>query len=407
MNWKIIRWIDIYAGILLVYLFFSLKRLFGSRRKFRTIRDYKRILFIKFWGLGNVIMLLPAVYALKDKYPDAEFDFLTLVSNKDVAKAAPLFDNIYTIDNKSTGKFIFTFFKAFRILKGRDYDFIIDFEQFARFSAIFCSLIRKRNIIAFNTRRQHRHFLYTNSVIYNNNIHMAKSFYSLAEIAGAAHKDCIKPVPVVCKQGDIFEIENMLSNWGVSRADILIVMHAGTSENFGLRRWPAEYFGDLADRLIDDFGVKIIFTGLLDESIVSEKAIDCMKNKEKAINASGKLNFNEFVSLIKLSDLVISADTAPIHLASCLSVPVVGLYGPNTPLLYGPWGYNSIWFYKNFDCSPCITNYNAKINNCRHPRGKGACMKEISVDEVFSGIKNNYFDKDAKFRLKKLRQFKD
>ncbi|MFH1245676.1 MAG: hypothetical protein V1662_04250, partial [Candidatus Omnitrophota bacterium] len=75
-------------------------------------------------------------------------------------------------------------------------------------------------------------------------------------------------------------------------------------------------------------------------------------------------------------------------------VPVVGLYGPNTPLLYGPWGANSIYFYKNLSCSPCITNYNAKINRCRHPRGEGMCMKSITPAEVFEGLKTAYFDKE-------------
>jgi ADP-heptose:LPS heptosyltransferase len=120
------------------------------------------------------------------------------------------------------------------------------------------------------------------------------------------------------------------------------------------------------------------------------------------INTCGKFDFNQFISLLKLSDLVVSADTAPVHLASCLSVPIVGLYGPNTPFLYGPWGDNNIWFYKKLDCSPCITNYNAKINRCRHPEGEGACMRKISVDEVFLAIKTNFFVEFAKFRLKKL-----
>lgn len=403
MNLRIVRWIDIYAGIALAYLIFYLKKFCRCTRNLNTRKYYKKILLVKFWGIGNVIMLLPAAHALREKYPDAQLDFLTLHSNKEILKASDIFYNIYTIDIKSFSKFIITFLRSLAVLKDRNYDLIIDFEQFARFSALFCSIIGKKNIIGFKTKGQHRHFLYTNSTIYNNKNHITKSFYSLAGLAGAIHKDYIRPIPIICKESDIYEMEGMLRNFGIYKEDILVILHVGTSENFTLRRWPPEYFAGLADRLIDRFAVKIIFSGLSNETMLIKKAIGYAKNKEMIINASGKFNFNQFISLIKLSDLVISADTAPIHLASCLSVPVAGLYGPNTPFLYGPWGGHSIWFYKNLDCSPCITNYNAKINKCRHPEGEGVCMKQISIEEVFLGIKNNFFDENAKFRLKKIR----
>jgi len=401
MNLSLVRWIDIYIGIPLLYLVSFLKKITRSKHNLNIGEDYKKILLAKFWGIGNVIMLLPAAQALKEKYPDAQLDFLTLFGNKEASKAANIFDNIYTIDIKDFSKFIITLLKNLGVLRNRDYDLIIDFEQFARFSVLFCSLIGKKNIIGFNTKDQHRHFLYTNSTIYNNHIHITKSFYSLAEFVGAVHKDYIRATPIVCEQYDIYKMEKKLCDFGICKEDVLIILHVGTSENFCLRRWPQEYFAGLADMLIDHFAVKIIFTGLLNEAMLVEKTMGYMKNKEMAINVSGELSFNQFISLIKLSNLVISADTAPIHLASCLLVPVVGLYGPNTPFLYGPWGNYSMWFYKNLDCSPCITNYNAKINKCRHPEGEGACMRKISVDEVFFGIKNNYFGSNVQFRLKK------
>jgi len=99
----------------------------------------------------------------------------------------------------------------------------------------------------------------------------------------------------------------------------------------------------------------------------------------------------EFISLVKIAGLVISADTAPVHIASALSIPVVAMYGPNTPDLYGPWGGKSLVFYKKLPCSPCITNYNAKMNICRHPKGRGYCMRSISAEEVFDAIKGDIY----------------
>lgn len=391
MNLRIVRLIDIYLGIALAYLLSFAKNFPGRKTDSFRAESCGRILLVKFWGVGNVVMLLPSAKAIREAYPGAKIDFLTLASNKEVSESAAVFDNVYTLDIKGIAKFASSCLNKLSELKNKDYDLIIDFEQFARFSAIFCRFIGRKNIIGFDTTGQHRHFLYTKSVQYNNNIHITKSFYQLAQEVGAGAKDYIKPVPLVYSDKDMMEVKRLLRDSGIHEGDKLVILHVGTSGNFRLRRWPVEYFARLSDKLVESFPVRIVFTGLSEESDLAKKAIGYLKNRQKVCNLSGKLNLSQFIALIKLSDLMVSADTAPVHLASCMDVPVAGLYGPNTPLLYGPWLKKSICFYKKLSCSPCITNYNAKINNCRHPQGQGACMKNISVEEVFLGIKENFF----------------
>lgn len=348
-------------------------------------------------------MLTPAARALKERYPSSSIDLLTLEINKDAAKStADIFENIYVLDIKNFGGLIAALFSNTLELRKKRYDIVIDFEQFSRSSAILCSIIGVKHALGFNTLGQHREFLYDKSIIYNNNIHITKSFYELAISAGARYKDDISAVPVSCVQTSLHKTKDLLDSWGFSQKDILVIMHAGTSKNFILRRWPIEYFAALADKLVDSFKVKLIFTGLGHETALINQILRLMENKKNTVSACGMLDFFQLASLIKSSDLVVSADTAPVHIASCFDIPVAGLYGPNTPLLYGPWGKYNILFYKRLRCSPCITNYNSKYSRCLHPEGKGACMKKISVDEVFSGIKDSYFSEGARFRLKKL-----
>lgn len=400
MNLRFIRWVDIYIGIPLVYLFFCAGKLFRCRRHRDAGKPPKKILLIKFWGIGNIIMLLPAARALKERFPGAALDILTLTTNKAPAESSGLFDAAHLIDNNNLRAFLATAWESYRGLKKAGYDLIIDFEQFARFSALYSTLLNCPKTIGFNTKGQCRGFLYTHPVNYNNGIHITKSFYSLAERAGCLSKAEIEAVPVISGKKHRDEALNLLSEWGCVN-ERLIIMHTGTSRNFSLRRWPPEYYAELADRLADNFAVKTVFTGTGEESGLSEEAMSYMKNRASAVNAAGRLDFYRFTALLKLSVLLVSADTAPVHLASSLAVPVCGLYGPNTPLLYGPWGAKSIYFYKRLSCSPCITNYNAKINKCRHPQGKGACMKSITPAEVFAGIKTAYFNGSSPYRAGK------
>jgi len=400
MNLRIVRWIDAYLGIPLAYL---VRFTFFLSRYRPKAKSYKNILLVKFWGIGNVIMLLPAARALKKAYPDAQIDFLTLSGNKEVALLSGIFNDVYTLDITSALRFAFKCLTTIFVLRKRGYDLIVDFEQFARFSALYCAFIASKDTVGFGTRNQHRHFLYRRHVTYNNAIHTTKSFYNLAELLQAEHQEYLEPVRLDINNQDRNRIEAVLGEYKIALEAIMVILHIGTSGNFILRRWPVEYFALLADKLADAFGVKVIFTGLAGEVALADSAISRMQRKDAAVNVAGRFNLGELTAFLLLSDLVISADTAAVHLASALSVPVVGLYGPNTPLLYGPWGKNSIWFYRKQECSPCITNYNAKINKCRHPKGQGACMKEISAEEVFLGIKDAFFGRGSRFRLQKIK----
>jgi len=84
------------------------------------------------------------------------------------------------------------------------------------------------------------------------------------------------------------------------------------------------------------------------------------------------------LALLARAALLVANDTGPVHLASALGVPVLGLYGPNTPRLYGPLSPGSIAFYDAPPCSPCITNLNYKTSRCRNP----VCIRAIAVDDV-------------------------
>lgn len=404
MNFRIMRFIDIYIGVPLVYAFFLLNRDFLHKKKGQKKNEFvKRILLVKFWGIGNVIMLLPSANAVKQEYPEAKIDFLTLKKNKCVSESAAIFDEIYILNNDTMLKFVFTAFRTAFVLRKRKYDLIIDFEQFARFSSLFCALIGKKNRVGFDTTGQHRGLLYTKSIPYNNSIHMTKSFLSLIKGTDVDFENRVDAVAVNYKKEDFEYVRSFLSEFGFSEKDLLMTLHMGTSENFSLRRWPVLKFADLADRLIDKYRIKVIFTGLAEEERLAKEAIRCIKNKKYAIDVCGKFSFSQFVSIIKMSDMIISCDTSTVHIASSLYKAVVGLYGPNTPLLYGPWSISGIYFYKRLTCSPCITNYNAKINKCRNPEGLGACMQKITVDEVLRGIEKNYLEEKAPYRIEKLK----
>jgi ADP-heptose:LPS heptosyltransferase len=156
----------------------------------------------------------------------------------------------------------------------------------------------------------------------------------------------------------------------------LVLIHPGSGDNFPGRRWPPERFGRLADALVESHGARVVVTGAPSEAPVTAEVRSAARRS--ILDAAGEFTIRELVALVERADLLCSNDTAPVHIAAALRRPVLGFYGPNTPLLYGPVGTGHVSFYKGLPCSPCITNFNYKTSFCRMP----VCISNIGVDEV-------------------------
>lgn len=392
MNWKLIRIIDSCLGIPIL---FAISLLGGRKNRRPAAADSspRRILLIKFWGIGNIAMILPTIAAIRSAWPQGSIDFLTLESNRNALQTFDVVDSITTIDTAGISRFISSWRQAVATLSGSSYDIIIDFEQFARFSPLIARQIGGSRMIGFRTHGQHRHHLFTDEVEYHDNLHMTRSFFSLAKAAGVIAlfpEDFTLPGKETLRdQGRL-----LLATVGVAHEEPAVVMHIGTSDNFRERRWPPEHYAQVADHLAQRYGARIVMTGLAEESFLIAETMANLRSPAAAVDLSGRLDFVEYASLIAAAGLAISADTAAVHLASALNVPVVGIYGPNTPCLYGPWGRQNLVLYHQLACSPCITNFNAKIHTCHHPEGRGACMRAISGSDACSAI-DEFLAKDG------------
>jgi ADP-heptose:LPS heptosyltransferase len=97
------------------------------------------------------------------------------------------------------------------------------------------------------------------------------------------------------------------------------------------------------------------------------------------VNTAGWYSLRQLAALYSGSELVISCDSGPLHLADLLGVPCIGIYGPETPSFYGVTGPASIRLYKPISCSPCMNLYDARSFRCPY---NARCMNEISPADV-------------------------
>lgn len=149
------------------------------------------------------------------------------------------------------------------------------------------------------------------------------------------------------------------------------------------KRWPESYFAKVADYLINEFSVQIVFTDTKDEKILIDNTNKEMKSDKSRVEVAGNFNLSQLAFLIKQLDVYIGADTGPLHLAIAMGVSTVSFFGHNTPTLYGPpTNNNHICSYEDMYCSPCLTNYNAKMSKCLEPQ----CLTKITPEKVINSL---------------------
>lgn len=385
-----IRWIKkadkyiIQSLVILIYYLIVITGFVGKNKFFPE--EPKKILFIKLFGIGNIFLLLPALRLLKSNYPEASIDLLTLSFNRGIVEHADDFNKAIYINGDSLSGCAKDMVKNLLTVRKNNYDLVFDFDQFANISAL-CSFLSNSFSVGFKTRHAQRHLLYSRCVPYIEDKHMSEIFKTLL-------------VPLRCKQEnkntgfrldkEERRIRDFLRGNDINSAQhFLVILHPGSSANFTNRRWPAQRFKLLAEKLLDYDMVRIILTGNSQDEFGLNRVIASSLNNPCLVDASGKFVLEEFIALIKLSSLIIASDTAPIQISTHFNRSCVSFYGPNTPFLYGPRNNNSIIFYKPFSCSPCISNLNSKRSNCRNPR----CLEVISADEVFQEIKSKFLKK--------------
>ena len=409
LDMNLARRIDTWGGLVISAVLFAFSRLaslFGGRRlpPMRATTPPtpgapplrpKRILAIKFYGLGNVVMLLPVIRALREAFPEAEVDFLTLEENRTLLDRSGVVTHTVAVDIRGYRRFLATLWNAVRATRGRHYDVVIDFEQFVKLSTIVAYLTGAPERIGFNTDGQRRGWLYTIRVVYTDSEHTSRIFMRLLRPLRITELPARVPMRATRAEDDA--VDRLLAEHGVSPTHFpLVTVHVGSGDNFyriPLKRWPTTNFARLADALVERYGATIVLTGKgAEERALVDETRAAMR--QPAIDACDRLSIGELVALLARAHLVVVNDTSVMHLAAALQTPVVAFFGPTAPLHYGPGNPDDLVFYKDLYCSPCLTNYNLKVSRCVDP----VCIRTIGVEEVLAGIDARFLGGEAPLR---------
>ena len=382
------RLIDRYLGGFLCRCFYAVNGL--ERRVKRSSPEdpvqLRKILVMKYFGIGSLILASPMVRALRRRYPTARIDLVTIEQNRIIAQILPIFDDLITVDTRSLSSVVMSMTRALRKIRREKYDAVIDAEFFSRLSSLVSYFTRARYTVGFYLPEIWRGNFLTHPVHFNYYRHTILAFMALAKSLGADTEDyCIEPI-VVSDQVES-QVRAELQGMGVLPGQRLVCVNVNTGPLSPERRWPEEHFVELIKRILREFPqVAVTLIGASCDAPLVTRLHNLFEKEEqkRVFNLAGKFNLWELCGLLKLSEFLITNDSGPLHLAEALRIPTVSFFGPETPLLYGPTGDDHVVFYKGIYCSPCLNVQNQKEAPCN---GNNVCMKLISVDEVFASVK--------------------
>ena len=360
----------------------------------------KRILVIRLDLIGDLVLSLTVVRALKRTYPEADIDLLAIPASAKVATFDPNLSEIFTYDPN-----IWRRPKALlqpknwrdalalrRKLHARHYDLAVS--VYANWAATLAVLSGAQRRVGY--RREGFPGFMTDNVPGGipgrwrhwsplDNKHEVDYCLELAKVAGATLTPADR-IPRLFVDGKTKqEVAQLLQREGVQSGKPLIVCHIN-SNNGQSKRWPLPYWATLLDRLIREKEAQIVLTGAPVDLPQIEGVLKRMH--EQPINLAARTSLTQLTALLQQADLLISGDSGPLHMGVACGTPIIGIYGPTNPSLGGPVDPNATVLRSTIWCSPC---YNAQDTaDCRFYTTQ--CMKNITPTQLFKVVQQKLLD---------------
>lgn len=333
----------------------------------------KRILIFNVNWLGDVLFSTATIRNIRRNFPGSFIACIIPSRCYPVLKGNPNLDEIIIFDEDDRHKSIFERFNFIRSLREKDFDLVFLLHRsFSR--ALICRLAGIPKRIGHYTKK--RSFLLTQKIMPppRDSLHRIDYYLNIIEDAGLKVED--RYTEFYFSEEDTNSVWEFLSKNSVSDKDFLVAINPGG--NWLSKRWPKEYWAELADKLIENFQAKVVITGGHNDHALAAQIKARMKFKP--ITACAVFNIKQLGALAKTASLFITADTGPMHIANSVGAKkIIAIFGPTSPEITGPYPLNNaVILQKNVGCAiPC---YNLKCKDNR-------CMKSITPDDVIKAIK--------------------
>ena len=372
-------------------------RPWGQKAQRRQVPEAaRRVLCVKFWGLGSLQLLTPAARTLRERHPEARLVLLTLADNAPYARLLcrasadrpAAFDEVRTLEVGGAGwwRLGLRIVRLLKSLRRESFDEVYDFEFFTRFSALVSLATGAPRLHGFHSPHVWRGRFHDRRVPFNRYWHVARNFRALAgdeRDPGDGRGLVDDLLPPHCSPEARERLDQRLAAQAVAPHRPLVVLNPNAGSLSLERRWPRERFAALAQALVDLEDATVVCIGSGSEAQYTRAVSDAVAaGEDQIVDLAGQLQIEELCALLMRADLCVSNDSGPMHVAAALGTPTVGLFGPETPHMYRPLGRRVEALWDPPVCSPCINVHDNKRSTCIH--GRPECLMNLAVARVLA-----------------------
>ena len=303
-----------------------------------------KILVIELSNLGDALLTFPALHALWQSYPQAEFHVLASPRNKDLFISNPRIQRVWVM-HKQQGLWRRFLMTLDLVLEG--FGLVVDFRNtmIPLFMPRAC-----RTPVFFRPRPGNRH--------------RADTHLELVTRMGIPAPQARFRLPF-----DVRE-ERKVEEW-LEKGRAPVVMVPGARSH--LKRWSTAGFAEVADRLIERHQAQVFLVGEEAERPIAEEVVHAMRHP--ASDLVGRTNVRQLGALLSHARIMITNDNACLHAAGVAGVPTVAVFGPTDERKYGPQAPGSAVVRRTLVCAPC------GLALCPYTH---ECMRGVTADEVYA-----------------------
>lgn len=339
----------------------------------------KRILCIKLKHIGDVLLMTPAIRALRRAWPESAIVALVPRGTEDVLIGNPDLAAVLTFDR---GAGIGGSWRTLRAVRDFAPELVLELGQGDR-EAILGWLSGARLRVGHAPGRSGgwRRALLTHAVPWNGAQHVVDTNLDLVRACGIPAEAC---PPVLVVQPEVrARITARLASAGLAPGRPLVVVHPVSRWLF--KAWPEISCAKVITRLLERAGVAVALTsgpGAMEVQAASRilARVEAPRGGRPIINLVGQTSLGELAAVLERASLFVGVDSAPMHMAAALGVPAVALFGPSGEGSWGPWGDGHVVVASPYLCRPCGQD------GCLGSK-RSDCLEAISAQTVWEAVK--------------------
>lgn len=354
-----------------------------------------RILIILLSEMGSLVLGSSMFRRIREKYPKASIHALVFEKNREILDLLEVIppENVMTLGDRSLRRLAGDSLAAVRKMRELRFDVVIDCELFARVSSIFALLSGAPVRAGFHRHTMeglYRGDFINRPVLYNPYRHISDQFLALVDAIDSravpknkfeTYDGVPKAAPAMrLREGEQQAMQKRLyGDFPAVEGKKLVLLYP-SGGILPIRAWPLESFAETAQALVDR-GYAVAVIGMPEDKPLARSILEHCRSPLCVDLTGYTKSIRELLVIFHFASLLVTNDGGPGQFAAMTPIRSILLFGPETPVLYGPNSPRAKVLFSGLACSPCLTAYNHRNSPCD---GDNRCLKVIEPRTVLA-----------------------